>query len=446
MPDQTVLVVDDDADIREICSEALRDADYTVLAAASGREARDLLDAELIDIVLTDLDMPEITGLELLRHVKERSLDTGVILITGHASVSTAVEALRTGAYDYITKPFTLDDLVTRIGHLAERRALSSENRLLRQQLKAGRGPGGMVGSSPAMQELYRVILRLAPRRQPVLISGESGAGKELVARALHECGTAPREPFVALDCAALTSSLMESELFGHVPGAFTGAAQRRAGMLAAAGKGTLFLDEIGELPVELQAKLLRALQEKEFRPLGSNQCQHFEARIVAATNRDLPSAVRDGNFREDLFFRLNVLSIKTPPLRARTEDIPALVSFFIDREAGPNNPVTGISRQAMEVLMAYPWPGNIRELRNHVDRAIAMSDGELIQIGDLSPELCTSHTVFPPGTGLKQMQLAEREAIVQALASSEGHRVEAANLLGIGKTTLYRKLKEYGL
>jgi two-component system response regulator HydG len=262
--------------------------------------------------------MPELTGLDLLHLVKERKLDAGVILITGHASVDTAVEALKSGAYDYITKPFNLDDLVARVSRLAERRDLATENHLLRQQLKAGRGPGGMVGTSAPMQELYRVILKAAPRRQPVLITGESGAGKELVARAIHECSPAADEPFVALDCAALSSSLMESELFGHVPGAFTGATQRRVGMLASAGKGTLFLDEIGELPIDLQAKLLRALQEKEFRPLGSNQTQHFEARIVSATNRDLLAAIGEGKFREDLYFRLNVLSVQTPPLRQR--------------------------------------------------------------------------------------------------------------------------------
>jgi len=446
MPDQTVLVVDDDEDIREICAEALEDAGFAALAAACGAEACALLDSEPVDIVLTDLEMPEVSGLDLLRVVKERNLDAGVILMTGHATVDSAVDALKTGAYDYITKPFNLDDLVSRVNRLAERRDLASENSLLRQQLKAGRGPGGMVGTSPAMQELYRVIGKLAPRRQPVLITGESGTGKELVARAIHECGPANQEAFVAFDCGALSSSLIESELFGHVQGAFTGASQRRLGLLASAGKGTLLLDEIAELPIGLQAKLLRALQEKEFRPLGSNQSQHFDARIVAATNRDLPAAVREGRFREDLYFRLNVLSVQTPPLRRRTEDIPALVRFFIDREAGMCNPVSGISRQAMDALKAYPWPGNIRELRNHVERAIAMSDGPLIQIDNLAPELRTSTSAPFPKTGLTQMQLAERDAIVRAMASTQGHRVDAAVLLGIGKTTLYKKLKDYGL
>jgi two-component system response regulator HydG len=446
MPDQTVLVVDDEADIREICSEALLDAGYAVLTAASAREARALLDSEIVDIVLTDLAMPEITGLGLLRMVKERHIDAGVILITGHATVDTAVEALKNGAYDYIAKPFTVDDLVTRVNHLAERRELATENRLLRSQIQAGRGPGGMVGTSLPMQHLYRAILKLAPRRQPVLITGESGTGKELVARAIHECSLARQWPFVALDCAALSDSLIESELFGHVPGAFTGAAQGRVGLLASAGQGTLFLDEIGELPIGVQAKLLRALQEREFRPLGSNQCQHFEARIVAATNRDLPAAIREGKFREDLYFRLDVLSIQTPPLRRHVEDIPALVRFFIDGQAGQGNPVTGISRQALRVLAACPWPGNIRELRNHLERAMAMSDGPLIQIGDLAPELRTAHPATASEAGLTQMQLAERDAIVRALASTEGHRVEAANFLGIGRTTLYKKLKDYGI
>ena len=442
---QTVLVVDDEEDIREICAEALQNAGYIAQSAGSAMEAIEVLKRDPVDIVLTDLNMPELSGLDLLRKITEEHAGVDVIFLTAQTTVETAVEAMKAGAYDYITKPFHMDDLMERVKRLADRRDLVTDNHILRQQIQSGRGPGGMIGTSSLMQELYRIILKVAPRRQPALIIGESGTGKELVARAIHECGPNANEPFVALDCAALSSTLMESELFGHVPGAFTGASQKRVGMLAAAGKGTLFLDEIGELPIDLQAKLLRAIQEREFRPLGSNQTQSFHARIIAATHRDLEAAVREGKFRADLYYRLNVLLICTPPLRERTEDIPALTIFFLEKESGPGNPVIGISRLAMDVLRAYSWPGNIRELRNHVERAVAMSDGPVIQVSDLAQELRVA-APSEPGDALTRMELVERQAIVEALQSTGGHRVEAANRLGIGKTTLYKKLKEYGL
>jgi len=445
MPD-TVLVVDDEAEIREICGEALCDADYEVRQADGGQAAMEVLAAGGVDIVLTDLCMPGMTGLELLQQIREQHPDVDVILMTAHGTVATAVEALKTGAYDYVAKPFSIDDLTARVNRLAERRGLAAENRLMKEQLRSG-GMGALIGLSPGMQSLYRLILKVAPRQQPVLITGESGTGKELAARAIHQRGLNSGEPFVPVDCGALSATLIESELFGHVPGAFTGATQRRTGLLAAAAKGTLFLDEIGELPLDLQAKLLRAIQEREFRPLGSNECRHFEARIVAATNRDLEAAARQGKFRSDLYFRLNVLSLALPPLRERKADIAALAQHFVERARRADDPVTGISREALAQLMQYAWPGNVRELQNHVERALVVSEGPLIQVRDLAPEL----RVGVPGGGEEQSRLTyleqvERKAIVEVLASAGGHRLNAARMLGISKSTLYKKLKDYGL
>jgi DNA-binding NtrC family response regulator len=303
MSDATVLIVDDQEQLRDVCCEALEEAGYEVRAVPCGEEALEVLRNAPYDILLSDIKMPGMNGLELLRRVRELSAQTEVILMTGHATVDNAVQALRLGAADYITKPFAVDELIGRIGTVAERKQLRAENLLLREQLKTGHGPGGMVGSSPRMQEMYRLILKVARHGQPALILGESGTGKELVARAIHECGPNRTQPFVPVDCGALSPTLMESELFGHMPGAFTGAAQRRVGLLASAGRGTVFLDEIGELPLEMQAKLLRAIQEREIRALGSNQQQRLEARILAATNRNLEAAIKDGKFREDLYF-----------------------------------------------------------------------------------------------------------------------------------------------
>ncbi len=435
----TILVVDDEEDIREICTEVLEGAGYAVRAAASAREAMAVLDDGGIEIVLTDLCMPDASGLELLHHVKDQHRSVDVILMTGHATVATAVEAIKLGAYDYLMKPFATDAVTSCVARVLEKRELLVENRLLREQVRSGAGVGGLIGTSAAMERVSRLILKLAPRLQPVLITGESGTGKELVARALHEHGPNPGEPFVPVDCGALSAGLIESELFGHTQGAFTGATQRRAGLLASAGKGTLFLDEIGELPLEQQVKLLRAIEEREFRALGSNEQRHFEARLMAATNRDLATAAREGKFRGDLYYRLNVLSIHLPPLRERKGDIPALAQHFLERER------RGISREALAQLMHYAWPGNVRELQNHVLRAAAASEGPLVQVEDLAPELRTAAAGdgAPKLTYLEQL---ERKAIVEMLEASGGNRLNAAKMLGISKTTLYKKLKDYRL
>ena len=444
-----VLVVDDEDAIRELCSDALADAGFGVEAVSSASQALRELDGGRFDIVVTDLRMPELSGLDLLRAIKENHAEVDVVVMTGHGTIDTAVESLKLGAYDFVTKPFSVDDLTSRLHRLAEKRQLAAENRVLRQQLTARGGPGGMVGRSPVMERLYGMLGRLAGRSQPVLILGESGTGKELVARALHELGPHPREPFVPVDCGAFSSGLIESELFGHRPGAFTGATQNRVGLMAAAGRGTLFLDEIGELPLELQAKLLRVLQEREFRPIGGNDRMRLDARVVAATNRDLEQAVREGKFRADLYYRLNVLPIPLAPLRDRGDDIPLLAQAFIDREcaASGNRTVTGIRTDALRVLRAYAWPGNVRELQNHIHRAMAISPGPLIRPEDLSALGSRQGTAAAAGgRALTRLEEAERQAILRALESAGGHRMNAARQLGIGKTTIYKKLKEYGL
>jgi two-component system response regulator HydG len=441
----TVLVVDDEEDLRELCLEALSERGFEVRCAENGNRALEVLAGEQVDLVLTDLQMPGMSGIDLLRSVRSQYPDVDVVLMTAFATIPTAVEAMRLGAYDYIAKPFGIDDLAALLGRLAERRELAMENRLLREQLATRKGMGEMVGSSPSMQALYRLLLKFAPKRYPVLITGESGTGKELVARAIHRYSPWRDKPFVPVDCGALSSQLIESELFGHVRGAFTGATHDREGLLASAGQGTIFLDEIGELPVDLQAKLLRALQERDFRPIGGNRRLPFDARILAATNRNLPAEIRNGTFREDLYFRLNVLSVNVPPLRQRKDDIPLLVRYFLDRDGGPDEQVTGISCEAMAQLLHHDWPGNIRELENAIHRAIAVTGGPLIEIRDLPPPL-RGNIPEPDPPALSQIDEIERQAILKMLEATGGHRLRAAKLLGIGKTTIYRKLKEYGL
>jgi len=312
--------------------------------------------------------------------------------------------------------------------------------------VKVHEGFGNLIGTSAKMQKIYRLILKVAPKRHPVLVLGESGTGKELVARAVHNYSPWRDKPFVPVDCGGLTPTLIESELFGHVRGAFTGATQTRPGLLATARGGTVFLDEIAELPVELQVKLLRALQEREIKPLGTNQRTRLDARIIVATNQDLEAAIKRGTFRKDLYFRLHVVSIRIPPLRERKNDIPALAHYFMDRYGGSENPATGISYEAMSRLMSYDWPGNVRELENCVQRALALGSGPLIQVRDLPSNLLYRVGREAAGGDVLSLKELERKAILQALDAARGDRVRAAKLLGIGKTTIYRKLKEYGI
>lgn len=439
------LVVDDEASSRQLCLEVLQTLGYDAEAVESAAHAIPLLEDGQTDIVVSDVRMPGGSGLDLLKTIKERHREIEVLVMTGYGSIPEAVEAVKLGAYDYITKPFKIDDFRRLIERLVEKQRLATENRLLREELKTQRGFAEFVGTSPVMQGIYQMILKVAPKRHPVLILGESGTGKELVARAIHAYSALRAKAFVPVDCGALTPSLIESELFGHVRGAFTGASHSRTGLLAAAGGGTVFLDEVAELPVELQAKLLRALQEREVRPLGSNEPVPLRARILAATNRDLEAAVAKGGFREDLYFRLNVVSIVMPPLRERRADIPGLVNYFMERHRETAGAAVGFTQEALARMMNYHWPGNVRELENCVQRALSLSSDTMIGLNDLPPALSGGRRAGALDEP-RSLEDLERRAILNALQIAGGDRVRAAKLLGIGKTTIYRKLKEYGL
>ncbi len=445
----TLVIVDDERAIRESCREVARTLGYTALAADSAEQAYRLIEAQNIDVVLLDLKLPGATGLEALNKIKQRHPDAEVIVVTGCATVQSAVQAMKNGAYDYVTKPFSMDELRILLDRVATHLKLKSENRMLREKIKSRQGFAGIVGAAPEMERLYRMIAKAAQSNHPVLILGESGTGKELVARSIHFSGPFHDKPFIPVDCGSLVPTLIESELFGYVKGAFTGAAQSKDGLLTMAAEGTIFLDEIGEMPVDLQAKLLRAIQEREIRPVGSTRCIPINVRILAATNRELEQAVAQGTFRRDLYFRLNVLNLRIPPLRERRQDIPLLIGHFLEQHACDSGFERTISDEAMKAMLAYDWPGNVRELENCIDRACAMTSGPMIQLMDLSGAIRGSNaSPITPATGSSKiipMSELEKQTILGTITQLNGDKLLAARLLGIGKTTLYRKLKEYG-
>jgi len=441
-----VLVVDDEETARTYCADVLSELGFEAQAAESAKRALEMLESGQFDIVLADVRMPGMSGLDLLKTIQETYPDIDVVMMTGYGTVASAVQAMKQGAYDYLTKPLKVEDLQHVFQRLVEKQALAAENRLLREQVKTRQGFANLIGTSSKMQKVYRLILKVAPKRHPVLIVGESGTGKELVARAIHTYGPWHMKPFVPVDCGALTPTLIESELFGHVRGAFTGATQSRLGLLATAQGGTVFLDEVAELPIDLQAKMLRALQEREIKPIGSNERTHLDARIIAATNQELQAAVRRGDFRKELYFRLDVVSIKIPPLRERKSDILALVHYFLDRYGGGESRVASISYEAMTRLMSYDWPGNVRELENCIQRALALGSGSVIQMKDLPSNLLHQVKDGTQDQETSTLKELERRAILQALEATHGDRLRAAQRLGIGKTTIYRKIKEYGI
>lgn len=442
-----VLVVDDEEGVRSLCADLIRSHGLEVEVAEDRQRALAVVEGGQVDIVLTDVGLPGATGIELLRAIKQRYPGIEVVVMTAWGMIPDAVEAVKAGAFDYITKPFDPQGLMRVLNSAGEKLAASSPRSFGGGQACDRAGFGSFIGSSEKIQKVQRLMAKFAPKRLPVLIMGESGTGKELVAREIHARSPWHDQPFVPIDCGALTATLIESELFGHVRGAFTGATQSRRGLLAIAGAGTVFLDEIAELPVELQVKLLRALQEREIKPVGSNERVRLEARVIAASNQDLEAAVERGTFRKDLYFRLNVLSIKLPPLRERKSDIPLLVRHFIERHGGPESRISGFSPEATAHLMSYDWPGNVRELENCVQRALAIGAEREIQVSDLPSNLL--HHVArasSPRQGTSTLQALEQRAILQALEATGGDRLRAAKLLGIGKSTIYRKLKEYGL
>ena len=441
----SVLVVDDEQTARDLCCDVATDTGLRARGAATTEEALDILDQSAVDIVITDLRVPELGGIELLKRVREHYPQTAVVMLTQFGTIDSAVEATRMGAADYVTKPFHVAELRTKLGRVVRSLETDQENRVLREQLRTRPGFGELIGTSQKMSRVYRLVEKVSHHNYPVLVLGESGTGKELVARSIHFLGDRRNKPFVPVDCSALAPTLIESELFGYVKGAFTGANHTKQGLLESAGGGTLFLDEIGDLPVDLQAKLLRALQEHEVRPVGSNERVAISARVIAATHRDLESAVRSGGFRQDLFFRLNVVQIKLPPLRERKNDIPLLVHTFLEKFSDAQGKVRTISEDAIARLLAYDWPGNVRELENAVERAVALGSGPILHVGDLPSNLKYDMPApLPDKDEFLPLEELERRAILRALRESGGDKLRAARLLGIGKTTLYRKLKQY--
>src|SRR5712692_1060765 len=441
----TVLVVEDEETTQKLCADVAASCGMKALVASTVAEALEHLETHAIDIVVTDLMLPPSSGLELLKQVREIHPQVAVVVLTQYGSIASAVEATRMGAVDYVTKPFHVDDLKARLERVARDLDLDRENRLLQEQLRTRPGFGGLIGVSAKMQHVYKIIEKVSQHEYPVLILGESGTGKELVARSIHFSGPRKDRPFAPVDCSSLVPTLIESELFGYVKGAFTGAMQAKQGLLEAAQGGTLFLDEIGDMPVDLQAKLLRALQEREVKPVGSTERRHINVRVIAATNRDLDAAIRSGAFRQDLYFRLNVVQIKLPPLRERKSDIPILVTAFLEKFSDPQRPVRTISEDAMRRLIAYDWPGNVRELENAIERAVALGSGPILHVGDLPSNLQYPSTERAPEKDeILPLEELERRAILRTLRETGGDKLSTARMLGIGKTTLYRKLKQY--
>ena len=459
-PQLHILVVDDDPTVRKACAEIATGLGFNTLVADSITAARSVLARQAIDLLLLDLKLPGGSGLLLLEEIRARYPETVVVVMTAFATVGSAVEAMRIGAGDYLTKPFSLEELTTVLERSAQRRAFDLESRALRDRLRTGIGMGTLVGRAPAMEKLYRILSKVAASAHPVLILGESGTGKELVARSIHVNGPHAGKPFIPVDCGSLVPTLIESELFGYVKGAFTGANRAKEGLLAAAGGGTVFLDEIGDLPLDLQAKLLRALQEKEVRPVGATHAVPINARILAATNRDLTAMVATGRFRKDLYFRLNVVNIRIPPLRERKSDIPLLAAHVLERMRRENGLVYTFGDDALRLMSEYDWPGNVRELEHAIERACALSSGPILHMADFPTQLqdhrmhieqvaaieATRVHETAPGHGVTSIAAMEKHAILTTIRQLKGDKLMAARLLGIGKTTLYRKLKEYGI
>ena len=443
------LIVDDEQSIRRLCITVGQALGYQCAEAETAEAALECIETLPPDIVVTDLKLPSLSGTDLQRKIKELLPRTEIAIMTGHGSIESAVEAMRQGAYDYIEKPFRVERLRQLLQRMAEKVRLVTENQFLRERVNTDSQQDGITGTSAKIQDVLRMISRLKDTRTPVLITGESGTGKELVARAMHFRGPLGPMPFIAVDCGALVPTLMESELFGHEKGAFTGALKAKAGLFQAANGGTIFLDEIGELPLEMQAKLLRVLQEKEVRPVGSNEKASVDVRVIAATNRDLEASYRAGTFRKDLYFRLNVVTVHLPSLRERRSDIPQLVHCFLDRYAPGEN--TQVTPGAMKSFLQYDWPGNVRELENCIARAVALGDHQNIDVADLPPAIRgaeDSGMTREDATSLSTNALAdlERMTILRVFEQAGGDKALAGRMLGISRATLYRKLKQYNI
>ncbi|MDP6040539.1 MAG: sigma-54 dependent transcriptional regulator [Candidatus Latescibacteria bacterium] len=451
MPAKSILVVDDDALFRDLLQETLVRREYDVDVAENGPEAVQKMEGATYDLVLSDIRMPGMDGIEVLERARKLQPEAPVVMITGNASIDNVVEAMQKGASDYIQKGGTIDEIEIRIEKALETGQIRQENQHLRSELKARYDFGNMVGSHKSMQELFDHIQIVAQSRSTVLIQGESGTGKELVTRAIHYNSTRSSGPFIKLNCAALPQDLIESELFGHEKGAFTGAIKQTKGRFELADGGTLLLDEISEIQSPLQAKLLRVLQEREFERIGSGTSIKIDVRMVATTNRNLQDEIAKGNFREDLFYRLNVIPIKIPTLHERKEDIPELATHFIAKYNAENEKnIQGLSERALELLMKYNWPGNIRELENYIERAIVICQEDQISEKHLPLDILANETAsgrggggIEVGTTVREM---EKQLILKTLEAHDGNRTSAADVLGISARTLRNKLHEYGL
>jgi two-component system response regulator PilR (NtrC family) len=444
-----ILVVDDERSMREILEIFLKNEGYSVTAASNGESALEVMKHDHFDLIITDMKMPKVGGLELLKNVKEIYPDTVVVIITAFGTTESAVEAMKLGAFDYITKPFQMDEIRLVVKNALEKQMLQQEVSILKEQLKPP-SLENILGRSPSMMELFTIISKTAESNANVLISGESGTGKELVAKAVH--GLSPRKDrhFVAVNCAAIPEGLLESELFGHMKGAFTGAAANKQGLFELANEGTLFLDEIGEMPLTLQAKLLRAIEDGTFRRVGGISDIKVDVRIIAATNKDIKAFVEKGQFREDLYFRLNVLSVRIPPLRERGDDIPLLVDHFLRKFAGDKK---NFSQEAVEMLKNYQWKGNVRELENIIERVVLLCDRAVIGVENLPEEIrsvsTSSKEISVPRGGVdfeRIIEDLEKAYLLKALEQTNGVKTEAAKLLNLTFRSFRHKLKKYGI
>ncbi len=446
MSKERILVVDDEANARTALAELLREEGYAVETAADGFKAFAKFEETQPDLILTDLKMPGMDGIELLHKVRQAEPNFEVVVMTAFGAVESAIQAMRAGATDYLTKPLNLEELLIVLERALERRKLRSDAGEMRQRLAERYSFENIIGASPPMQELFKIIAQVASSRASILLSGESGTGKELVAAAIHQRSPRAARPFVRVHCAALAETLLESELFGHERGSFTGADRRREGRFERASGGTLFLDEVGEIPQSTQVKLLRVLQEREFERVGGDQTIQTDVRVIAATNRDLKRQVELGNFREDLFYRLNVINLNLPPLRERPSDIPALAGHFLSKYASENGRgKMTLSDSALERLSHYPWPGNVRELENALERAVVLAEGATIETAHLPAEVKatqSSHGIRIPGSTLADI---ERYAILETLSAEGGSTSKAASKLGISPRKIQYKLHQYG-
>jgi DNA-binding NtrC family response regulator len=448
----SILIVDDEKGQREILTTILQKEGYRIFDVSSGREALERLNTEEFDLILTDLKMQGMSGMELLELVIEENPQQCVVMMTAHGTIDSAVEAMKKGAFDYLEKPLEREDLLLTVQRAFERIMLIRENRVLHKRLEESQGIPSIIGEHPKIKEVFRIINKIAPTGSTILIYGESGTGKELVARAIHERSTRKDNPFFAINCAAIPEALMESELFGHEKGSFTGAGSREIGLFEAADKGTVFLDEIGEISVAMQAKLLRAIQEKELRRVGGKVNIPIDVRIISATNRELEAEIKRGNFRDDLYYRLNVIRLNLPPLRERGSDIATLANFFVAKYSqATGNRLIGISKPALKILMNFSWPGNVRQLESIIERGVLMAESDYILPEDLPVEVHeeASHSgQLPfdlPAEGISIEEL-EKDIIIKAMDRTGWVIAKAAPLLGMSYKTLQYRLEKFGI